>query len=529
MKKFKSKNKTLLILCITFIVVFFILLVISIVSLTSFTDEKSKKMLSLDFSNVVMQAENLYNYNSQGVDSSINVIENNMKNGTISDSELLGCIQRSFQYFRLKNNNVVIDIECYYDGKLYSAVNSESIVSCEYPNRFTEGKGTGELTETNVYEVNNKKVFSYYKYDSSLDVTVAIVIDCEALALFDKSFSVEDIFITLLKSNGEIVASTRFALVGQNVHLMQSSNWKSLSDWVLTDLISNPNTIRQKSITDYSFGYYLEDADRIIFVMYHEPKSFSNYGYIILTISAFALLICGSGLSATIIRSSNKNRELHEKLLVSEIEKVEHEQFVENLCEVIEYRSQESGTHVKRLKNYSDVLANKLMELYPEYNLTKDQCDLIASASSLHDIGKIAVNDQILNKPGRLTDEERLEMQLHTNKGAEMIENMFRKKDLYYKLAYNIALYHHERYDGRGYPHKLQGEEIPIEAQIISVIDCFDALVNDRCYKKAVSTEVAYQMILNGECGNFNPKVIEAFIKAKESIIEVYDQFNELK
>lgn len=196
---------------------------------------------------------------------------------------------------------------------------------------------------------------------------------------------------------------------------------------------------------------------------------------------------------------------------------------VDVLGSVVEYRSVESGEHIQRVKDYTYLLGKYYQKLYPEEKLSFEQLGIIKSASALHDIGKIAISDAILLKPGRLTNEEFDEMKTHTTKGAELLQHMkhiwnYEHADYNYgEIAFNICKYHHERFDGHGYPEGLEGNHIPLCAQLVSVADVYDALVNERCYKSAFSLEKAYEMIMNGECGIFSPKILKAFEAARVS------------
>ena len=185
---------------------------------------------------------------------------------------------------------------------------------------------------------------------------------------------------------------------------------------------------------------------------------------------------------------------------------------IDALSSIIEYRSVETGQHIHRIRLFTEALLTDVAGRYPEYGLDSTKIAMIASASSMHDIGKIAIPDSILNKPGRLTDEEYAIMKTHTTKGCEMLASLDRMSDReYLSYAYNICRHHHERWDGRGYPDGLKGGEIPLCAQVVGIADCYDALTSDRVYKKALSPEQAYNMILNGECGAFSPDLLESF------------------
>lgn len=189
-----------------------------------------------------------------------------------------------------------------------------------------------------------------------------------------------------------------------------------------------------------------------------------------------------------------------------------NQEIIDMLGTVVEYRNVESGEHVKRVKGYTEILAYQFSRNYPEYGLTKEKIDNIAALSALHDIGKITIPDSILLKPGRLTNEEFEYMKSHTISGCEILDAVEIKwEPEMKKIAYEIVRHHHERYDGKGYPDKLKGEEIPISAQLVSLADVYDALVNERCYKDAFSNEEAYHMIVSGECGVFSPKLMEVF------------------
>ncbi len=197
-----------------------------------------------------------------------------------------------------------------------------------------------------------------------------------------------------------------------------------------------------------------------------------------------------------------------------------HQIMIDVLSATIEYRSAEAGNHVLRIRRFTKVLLEEVSRSYPEYGLTPAIINGIASASSLHDIGKISIPDHILNKPSRLTAEEYEVMKTHTVLGSQLIsklKGMGTTSDLRY--MYNIALYHHERWDGGGYPEGLRGDDIPICAQVVGLTDAFDALTNERVYKQAYSYETAVNMILNGECGVFSPRLLECFKRVRSSIV----------
>lgn len=185
---------------------------------------------------------------------------------------------------------------------------------------------------------------------------------------------------------------------------------------------------------------------------------------------------------------------------------------VNMLATVTEFRSLESGQHVVRIRKFAKILLVAMAGLYPDYALTERKIDMISSAAVLHDIGKVQVPDYILNKPARLTDEEFEIMKTHTTAGSDILKTMSGVLDEeYLRYAYNICRYHHERWDGEGYPEGLRRHTIPLCAQVVALCDVYDALTTPRVYKEAYTHEKAVQMILAGECGSFNPEVINAF------------------
>lgn len=189
------------------------------------------------------------------------------------------------------------------------------------------------------------------------------------------------------------------------------------------------------------------------------------------------------------------------------------------LSHIVEFRNGESGLHVLHINTLTEFLLKRLMEKTDQYYLNRSDISLISMASALHDIGKIAIPEDILNKPGKLTKEEFEVIKTHSMIGASMLEGLpFHQNEPLVKVAYEICRWHHERYDGRGYPDGLAREEIPISAQIVALADVYDALTSERVYKKAYSHEVALQMILDGECGAFNPLLLECLLDVADVI-----------
>ena len=210
--------------------------------------------------------------------------------------------------------------------------------------------------------------------------------------------------------------------------------------------------------------------------------------------------------------------EIQTKVLRKQAEELRHmnDHIIDVMSNVVEFRNLESGDHVKRVKTFTNILAKHVAKTYPEYGLDDNMINIITSAAALHDVGKIVIPDGILLKPGKLSNEEFDVMKSHTTRGCDVIDMLGDiQQGEYRRVSYEICRHHHERYDGRGYPDQLKGEEIPIAAQIVSVADVYDALVHKRVYKAAFPFDVAYDMIINGKCGLFSPKLMECLALAR--------------
>lgn len=189
---------------------------------------------------------------------------------------------------------------------------------------------------------------------------------------------------------------------------------------------------------------------------------------------------------------------------------------IDVLSTTVEFRDNESGQHINRVRALTRFFLTRIRNEYP---LTDEQINVISNVSAMHDIGKIAISDSILLKPGRLTPEEFEVMKTHTVKGCEILQAIGDAQDLdYYEYSYDICRHHHEKWDGKGYPDGLKGDEISIWAQAVSVADVYDALTNARVYKPAKEHEEAVRMIVNGECGTFNPVLIECLLRCEEEL-----------
>lgn len=196
---------------------------------------------------------------------------------------------------------------------------------------------------------------------------------------------------------------------------------------------------------------------------------------------------------------------------------------IDALSTAIEFRDSESGEHITRIRNITKALLLEMIACN-EINLTDREVELIGDAAVMHDVGKISIPDHILNKPGRLTKEEYELMKEHTIRGCELLNSIEHlKKSNLYEYCYDICRHHHERWDGNGYPDQLKGNEISLWAQVVSIADVFDALVSKRVYKKAYDYETAMKMINSGECGIFNPKLLECFNSISKKLYREYE------
>ncbi len=230
------------------------------------------------------------------------------------------------------------------------------------------------------------------------------------------------------------------------------------------------------------------------------------------------------------VRKQNNSIQKQNTVLKQQAEKINNmnEILIDSLSNIVEFRNMESKQHIKRIREYTLCLGKSVMELYPEYGLTQEKLEQIGWASSLHDIGKIAISDSIILKPGKLTSDEFELIKSHTTKGAEIIQNRICLNDkAIFEYACDIARHHHEKYDGKGYPDGLKGDEISIAAQIVSLVDVYDALTSKRVYKDAYEPGNAYQMIINGHSGTFSPKLLKAFTEVRAEIERLLTMYSD--
>lgn len=211
------------------------------------------------------------------------------------------------------------------------------------------------------------------------------------------------------------------------------------------------------------------------------------------------------------------------RLVTDQVYEKEHNSvlMISILSHVVEFRNSESGLHVLHIRTLTDLLLHRLAQKTDRYQLDESDIALISTASALHDIGKIVIPEEILNKPGRLTAEEFAIVKNHTVAGAQMLQDLgqaIARDEPLLQVAHAICRWHHERWDGNGYPDRLKGDEIPIAAQVVALADVYDALTSERCYKHAYDHDTALRMILNGECGAFNPLLLGCLRESSEQL-----------
>ena len=202
---------------------------------------------------------------------------------------------------------------------------------------------------------------------------------------------------------------------------------------------------------------------------------------------------------------------------------------LDTMASLVEFRNIENGLHISRVRRLTELLLTDIATRFPEYNLTKNVIDLYTQASTIHDIGKVTIPDSVLNKAGRFTPEEREIMQTHTVKGEQIVERLHMSGlEELKKTCCDVVRHHHERFDGGGYPDHLVGDKISIGVQAVSLADVYDALVSVRCYKDAFSADEALRMILSGECGAFNPHVLESLQAVEPRMRELYENTKDI-
>lgn len=537
MHKRKMKRTTLYLILLVFVsdLVMLTLLIITGVTLVQMAEKDARDALIRDNETIISNARHLYEFDVDCLEASLNIIktESEKAGGRLDKADVKAILEQNFTFFSRSHNALILDIKAVYDNTYLTMANStvESGVDFSTLLWYVEAKAyPNQIIETTIYDhaLLNKKVFSYAIYDSTADITIALDIDCERIIEYSITASIEDCFLTYINGDGVVIATTDNRLLGVDTNTTQEGSL--IGFYRYRDYLKeHPNTALYETRNDKKlyFSYYYAEADRFILTVYPPSSDLNDFAIWLLVISGMIMVLFSLGVVFIFRALNHRTKKLNETIESEIQEKKQMAKLYNILNNVVEYRSYESGSHIKRVQKYTKRIAEELKEQYPEYQLTNEKIENIVLASSLHDIGKIAIPDTILNKPARLTTEEFAIMKTHSQKGAEMVERIFDKNEDYYTFCHNITLYHHERYDGRGYPCGLSGEDIPIEAQIVSVADVLDALVNKRCYKDAYRYDEAIQMILNNECGVFNPKLMEILVQIKDELYIIYEQNKE--
>ena len=204
------------------------------------------------------------------------------------------------------------------------------------------------------------------------------------------------------------------------------------------------------------------------------------------------------------------------------------EELILSMAKLAEYRSDETGYHLERVQYYTRTLGRHLADEYPELKVSKQMADEFARVSPLHDIGKVAIPDSILHKPGKLTGSEFEIMKTHASIGGDLLKDIYTKsRSPYLKTAYEVAMFHHERYNGRGYPDGLKGEAIPVVARIVALADMYDAMTSERCYKKAFSHEDTKKTIIRERGEHLDPKMVDSFLAREEEWLAIRERFKD--
>lgn len=400
----------------------------------------------------------------------------------------------------MAKNEAICDVAARADRYMYQAKTHKNSISTEW--------GIIEMPEHAVLSAGKKKSDQCILVVDDSEMNRAIL--CEML---------KDNFDTLEAENGEEALDMlsrygrRISLVLLDIvmpvmdgfEVLEKMNSKGIIDDIPVIMISSEDsntfirTAYEMGVSDYIRRPY--DAKIVYRRVYNTIKLYAKQRRL-----------------TSILSEQMKAKEQNRQIMVG------------ILSHIVEFRNGESGAHVQHINVLTKMLLSRLVQKTDKYDLTWQDRETIVMASSLHDIGKIGIDDKILNKRGKLTDEEFEIMKQHTVIGASILEEltMYQNEPLV-KTAYRVCRWHHERYDGRGYPDGLKGEEIPISAQVVSLADVYDALVSKRVYKKSFSHETAMKMIFNGECGIFNPLLLECLKDIQDDIYNtVYAEGNEM-
>ena len=285
----------------------------------------------------------------------------------------------------------------------------------------------------------------------------------------------------------------------------QRSNYAIPATSIIVFISLLPLSIDDRPVRMYGF-MFLESV--IYLIVSRHLKSESAFSLDLMNVLTFCIV----GMVLYAVICVRNVREIHQSVKVERIQ----QSIISSLAAVVEERDENTGDHIQRTSGYVQSMMDAMKSSVRYSHLSKDYCKNVVLAAPMHDIGKIRIPDAILNKPGRLTEAEFDVMKRHSVYGAEIIQKTMKnvEEEAYFTVACNIARYHHERYDGKGYPEGLRGESIPLEARIMALADVYDALVSERVYKKAYSREEARAILMEGAGTQFDPDLIPLFLEA---------------
>lgn len=336
----------------------------------------------------------------------------------------------------------------------------------------------------------------------------------------------------LIADDSEMNRSILADMIGEEYEILEAQNGtealKIISEksqtisLILLDIVM-PETDGFGVLAAMNENHYIESIPVIMISAESRPEFIEkayNLGVTDFINRPFDMMIVRHRVVNTILLYSKQQRlarlvekQIYEKERQSSI-------MIEILSHIVEFRNGESGSHVRNVRAFTRILLERLCEMSDKYNFTHKQIETISNASALHDIGKISIDEKILNKPGKLTESEFEKIKMHSVIADKMLEDLSAYDDdsSLIKTAREICRWHHERYDGKGYPDGLKGDEIPVSAQVVALADVYDALTSDRVYKKAITHSEAIKMIVDGKCGAFSPEIIKCLIDTQDAL-----------
>ncbi len=539
-------------------------------------------LLYLAYMAQVILREEVYKKNIQSGITKCAITVNDLDNIVYFGENIVNFTERDFSYLSesdahpstyraLINNTYRIcegsdyyyNIYAAYDGKVISArkIDEEKIV-VSGKNWYEKALHTEGVVITSPYEdaVTNEPVITISKRigNTSNVVALDILLDKIQHILIEQVAQEDSMELGCIVNNDAViighsknmqigvVATDDSVKYGGIMKLFINQILKDESGQITYDTKTNQYTILyQKTASDWHV-IYVANKDLIKNEIRRLHYGFAAvYFVIFMLMNSFIITLYMKREKAMLLKEKAEKAEKNllnykdqlEKLVAKRTDDVKKQSLklkqlnasiIDNLADIVEFRDLESGQHIKRIKAFTYCLANKMSQLYPEYSLDKANIDLMCQAAALHDIGKIGIPDHVLLKPGKLTVEEFELMKEHTLIGDELVTRILTNYDQKLtRYSHDICKYHHERYDGRGYPEHLIGDDIPICAQIVGIADVYDALREKRVYKDAFSHEVAVQMIKNGECGTFSEKLLHCFELVEEEFREISQSYTD--